>query len=239
MVKKVAVVTGSAKGLGKAIALALADEGFTVVVHYLKSRQDAESVLGQVKKKSPDSILVNGDLRNKKAVDEIFAAVFKKFSRVDLLVNNVGNFIYKQFSKTTVDEFKDIVESNVYSSFFCSRAVLPQMRKQRDGHIINIGTVGVDSLTVREKSTVYFMAKNSIYFLTKAMAWEEAKNGIHVNMISPASLETDIFKPSDFPMGRSANYQDVIKVLKFLISSDATYINGANIEVAGAFIPGM
>ena len=76
-------------------------------------------------------------------------------------------------------------------------------------------------------------------FLTKAMAWEEARHGIHVNMISPASLETDIFKPSDFPMGRSAKHEDVIGALKFLLSDDAAYVNGANIEVAGAFIPGI
>ena len=239
MAKKVAVVTGSAKGLGSAITLALAQEGFTVVVHYLKSRQDAELVLGQVTKKSPESILVSGDIRDERAVDKIFAEIFKKFSKVDLLVNNVGNFIYKRFSKTTIDEFKDIVESNVYSTFFCSRAVLPAMRKRKFGHIINIGTVGVDSLTVREKATPYFMAKNALYFVTKAMAWEEAKNGIHINMISPASLETDIFKAGDFPMGRSASYGDVIKVLKFLISEKANYINGANIEVAGGFIPGL
>ena len=107
------------------------------------------------------------------------------------------------------------------------------------GHIINIGCVGCDSVTVREKSVPYFMAKSGVYYLTKTFALEEAPNGIHVNLISPASLETDIFKPDDFPMGRSATYNDVIRALLFLISEDAWYINGANIEVAGGFIPGI
>lgn len=236
---KVAVVTGSANGLGRALALFLASEGFVVAVHYRNSRKEALDVLAKVKKKSPESIVVCGDLTDEKTVEKIFSEIQRKLGRLDLLVNNVGDFIYKAFAKVTNAQFRDIVETNVYATCFCSKAVLPIMRKQKSGYIINIGTVGVDSLTVREKSTPYFMAKNAIYFLTKAMAWEEAANGIHVNMISPASLVEDIFDADQFPMGRSAKYEDVAKVLKFLISPAAYYINGANIEVAGAFIPGL
>jgi len=239
MMQKVAVVTGAAKSLGKAIALYLAHDGYTVVVHFRISKAEAEKVLDSIVKKSPKSILVSGDLTNEKQVGTIFGQIYKKLDRVDLLVNNVGNFLYKEFKKTTNSEFRDIVESNIYSALFCSRAVLPKMRKQKSGHIINIGSVGAETMTVTEKSTPYFMAKNALYSLTKIMAWEEAKHGIHVNMVSPASLETDIFKAEDFPIGRSANYDDVVKVLKFLTSNDAYYINGANIEVAGGFIPGM
>jgi len=239
LMQKVAVVTGSARGLGEAIVVALADWGYTVVVHYRKSKSEAEEVLTKVRNKSPMSILVAGDLCDEIVVGKVFGEIFKKLGRVDLLINNVGDFIYKEFSKTSNEEFKNIVESNLYPSLFCSRAALPYMRRAKTGHIINVGTVGAERLTLREKSTPYFMAKNGLYYLTKMMAWEEAKNGVHINMVSPASLATDIFKPSDFPMGRSAKYDDVVKVIKFLTSSDAYYINGANIEVAGAFIPGM
>src|SRR3989338_7961667 len=239
MMQKVAIVTGSAKGLGKAIVLALDDQGYTVVDHYRKSKSEAEEVFEKVSKKSPGSILISGDLGYEKIVDEIFKRVLKKLKRVDLLINNVGDFLYKDFGKTTNAEFKDIVESNLYPSLYCSRAVLPFMRKEKHGHIINIGTVGAERLTLREKSTPYFMAKNVLYYLTKMMAWEEARNGIHINMISPASLVDDIFKASEFPMGRCAKYEDVVMVIKFLTSDDAYYINGANIEVAGAFIAGM
>ena len=237
--EKVAVVTGTAKGLGKALALTLADCEFSMVVHYQKSQKEAQEVLREVRKKSPKSIIVSGDLRDEQVVSKIFEEIFAKLGRVDILVNNVGNFLFKDFSLTSNEEFRDIVESNLYTSLFCSRAVLPFMRKVKSGHIINIGAVGAENITLRTKSIPYFIAKNAIYFLTKAMAHEEAKNGIHINMISPASLKTDIFKPSDFPMGRSATYADVTKTLLFLISDDAYYINGANIEVAGGFIVGM
>ena len=236
---KVAVITGSAKGLGRAIALALADWGFTCVIHYRTSKKEAAEVLKQVQKKAPDAIALSADLRNEKEVDRLFKKIFKKFKKVDLLVNNVGDFVYREFSKTTNSQFVDLLESNIYSTLFCSRALLPSMRREKSGHIINIGVVGADHLNLLEKSAPYFFSKNGVYLLTKMMAHEEAKYGIHVNMISPASLETDIFKRIDFPMRRSASYEYVIKVLEFLISDKAYYINGANIEVAGGFVPGM
>lgn len=237
--RKVAVVTGAAKGLGKAIVLELCNRGYTAVIHYNKSREEALKVLGLVKKKSPRSIAVSADLKDEKQVGSVFAEVFKNFGGVDLLVNNVGNFLYKKFSQTTNEEFRDIIESNSYSTLFASRAVLPVMRKQKSGQIINIGAVGAERIQLLKKSTPYFLAKNGVYVITKIMAHEEAKYGIRINMISPASLETDIFGPGDFPMGRSASYDDVIKTLLFLISSEANYINGANIEVAGGFIAGF
>ena len=237
--EKVAVVTGSAKGLGVALASALIDEGYTLVIHYRKSKSEAQEVLLNIKKKASKSIIVQADLTDEIQVLRMFDEVFKTFGRIDLLVNNVGSFLYKKFSRMTTSEFKDLIESNVYSTLYCSSAVLSAMRKQKSGHIINIGVVGADRLNLLTKSAPYFYAKNGVNMLTKMMAHEEARYGIHVNMISPASLETDIFKPVDFPMRRSARYDDVVKVLLFLISSDAYYINGANIEVAGGFIPGM
>lgn len=238
MIRKVAVVTGSARGLGRSIVLALANCGFTPVIHFRTSKKEAERLLELVKKKAPDAIALPADLRSEKEVSQLFKTIFKKFKKIDLLVNNVGNFVFREFSKTTNSQFVDLLESNIYSTLFCSRAVLPQMRKAKSGQIINIGVVGANRLNLLEKSASYFFAKNGVYVLTKMMAHDEAKFGIRINMISPASLETDIFKSSDFPMGRSARYEDVIKVLEFLLSDKAYYINGANIEVAGGFIPG-
>ncbi|KKR78373.1 MAG: Short-chain dehydrogenase/reductase SDR [Candidatus Curtissbacteria bacterium GW2011_GWA1_40_9] len=235
----IAVVTGAARGLGAYIVKSLASEGYTLVIHYKTSADDAKKILADIRKNSPDSIIVSADLTVENDVNKLFKNVISLYGRIDLLVNNVGNFLFKPFGKTSNSEFKDILESNIYSTILASRAVLPTMRKQGSGHIINIGAVGVERLIIRENSTPYFLAKTGIYVLTKAMAWEEAKHGIHVNMISPSSLKTDIFSASDFPMGRSAHYEDVYKVLAFLTSNDAYYINGANIEVSGAFVPGM
>lgn len=235
--KQVALVTGSAKGLGRALVTSLAKRGFIPIIHYHKSKNEALGLLGQMSKSAPEAMVVSGDLRKEEDVKAIFKKILAKFSGVDLLINNVGNFVYREFSKTTNSQITDLIESNVYSTLFCSRAALPAMRKKKSGHIINIGAVGCDRIDLLEKSAPYFLAKNGVYVLTKMMAKDEARYGIHINMISPGSLTTDIFKPRDFPMGKSAKYEDVIKVLEFLTSDKAYYINGANIEVAGGFIP--
>lgn len=237
--RKVAVVTGAARGLGRKIAIALAKEGFDIALHYHRSEKQARDVLGQIEKLDVRCLLFSADLT---AEDEVFAfgrEVIAGFGRVDLLVNNVGNFVYKKFAQTTNAQVKDLLESNVYSTLFTSRVFLPYMRKARSGEVVNIGAVGCERIQLTEKSTAYFMAKNGVYVITKIMAHEEARYGVRVNMISPASLETDIFGPGDFPMGRSASYDDVIKVLLFLISDGANYISGANIEVSGGFIAGF
>ncbi|MEK9146791.1 MAG: SDR family oxidoreductase [Patescibacteria group bacterium] len=236
---KVAVVTGSSRGLGRALVLALAQEGYTVVVHFHKSIGEASEVLRQVRTKSPDSIKVHANLTDEKQVEVMFGEILAKVGRVDLLVNNVGNFLLREFAKTTNRQFRNILESNIYSTLFASRAVLPQMRKRKSGQIVNIGAVGAERIILRKRVVPYYLAKSGVYILTKVMASEEAKNGIKINMISPGSMALDIFKASDFPMGRSAKYTDVISALKFLISDEAKYISGANIEVAGAFIPGF
>ncbi len=235
---KVALVTGSAKGLGRDIALELAKDGFSVAVHYRSSKKEAEKIALEINKISK-SIIVSGDLTNEKDVEEIFSRIRREFGRLDVLVNNVGNFLFKEFSKTTNAEFRDIVESNVYSTLYCSRAAFEIMRNQKFGHVINIGSVGAERSIIRHKSIPYFLGKNAIYVLTKTMAFEEAKHGIHVNMVSPASLETDIFNTREFPMKRTAMPNDVVSAIRFLISPDAYYINGANIEVAGGFVPGI
>lgn len=239
MARKVAVVTGAARGLGKALVLALAQEGYTVVVHFHKSSGEASEVIKQVRKKSPDSLKVRANLIDEKQVEVMFDKIVAKLGRVDLLVNNVGNFLLREFAKTTNRQFRDILESNIYTTLFASRAVLLQMRKQKSGQIINIGAVGAERIMLRERVVPYYLGKLGVYILTKVMAREEAKNGIRINMISPGSLAEDIFKASDFPMGRSAKYEDVVNALMFLISKKANYISGANIEVAGAFIPGF
>jgi len=234
----VAVVTGSAKGLGRDIAIYLAKKKYIVVAHFNKSKKEASNLLKEISKFSPKSSLICADLKDTNQVQQMFKEVHMKYGHVNLLINNVGNFIYKNFSKITNAEFKDVIESNLYSTLFCSREVLVQMRKKKTGHIINIGAAGAERFILRDKVIPYFMAKNSVYLLTKAMAKEEGKNGIHINMVSPTSMRVDIFKKNEFPMGREAKHTDIIKAIGFLLSEDAYYINGANIEVSGGFIAG-
>lgn len=236
---KVAVVTGAAKGFGADVCRALVGENYTPVVHYHESKEEAEALVEELKKDAPESFAISADMTSEPAVFDMIKEVEGELGRIDLLVNNVGNFVFKPFAKTSNAEFRDMIESNIYSALYASRAVLPAMRKQKSGNIINLGAVGAERLIIRENSMPYFLGKTGVYTLTKTMAHEEAGGGIRINMVSPASMAADIFKPEDFPMGRPAAHEDVIKAIKFLISPENSYINGANIEVAGGFVPGM
>ncbi len=234
---KVAVITGSNRGLGRAVAIELAKRGATIVLNYRKNKVGAEKVLAEVKKYSPKSILIEADVTNEKQVQKMFSEVLKKFGRIDILMNNVGNFCFCKFSELSNADFKDVIESNIYGTLFCSRAALEIMRKQKSGNIINVGCASCDRITIREKTTPYYLAKTGVYMLTKVMAMEEAKNGIRINMVSPGILETSITKEK-VPMGRDATFQDIINAILFLLDKKSNYLNGANIEVAGGWVPG-
>ncbi len=239
---KVAVITGSNRGLGRAVAIELAKQGATVVINYRNNKREAEETLKQIRAQSPkpnpqSPLLIKADVTKEKEVQKMFSEVLKKFGRIDILMNNVGNFCFCKFSELSNADFKDVIESNIYGTLFCSRAALEIMRKQKSGNIINVGCASCDRITIREKTTPYYLAKTGVYMLTKVMAMEEAKNGIRINMVSPGILETSITKEK-VPMGRDATFQDIINAILFLLDEKSSYLNGANIEVAGGWVPG-
>ncbi len=235
---KIALVTGSAKGIGKAIALALAKEGATVIVQYNLSEKEAEETLREIKYYSKDSFLIKANLRNEIDIEKIANEIFKKLGRVDILVNNVGNFIYKPITEASSEEFRDAIESNLMSTFYCCKYFLPKMRENKFGRIINFGCAGCDRIVIRENTTPYYMAKTAVYMLTKALAAAEAKNGINLNVISPGITEFSKVK-LEVPKGRVATIDDIVNAVMFLLSEKSDYVTGANIEVSGGWIPGF
>lgn len=233
---KTALVTGSAKNLGRSIAIDLAKQGTKVAIHYHKSEKEAQNTLQEVKKYS-NGIIVRGDVTNPKDISSMVQTIELKLGSIDFLVNLVGNFIFEPITTTTFEKFKDVIESNLYSAFLCCKQVLPNMVKKNWGRIINFGCAGAQSLTIREKTTPYYIAKTGVIMLTKVLAAEYAKYGITINSISPGILETSIAKPPT-PSSKFAQFKDIINVINFLLKEESSYINGANIEVAGAWWPG-
>lgn len=237
MKDKIALVTGSAQNLGRAIALDLAKQGTKVVIHYHHSEKEAQEALKVVKKHS-DGIIVRANITQPDDVVTLFDYIVSKVGNVDILVNLVGNFIFEPITTTTFEKFKDVIESNLYSTFLCCNEAIPSMQKKKWGRIINFGCVGAESITIREKTTPYYIAKTGVIMLTKVLAYEYAKYGITVNSISPGILETSIAKPPT-PTGRNASFEDIINAINFLLKEESSYINGANIEVAGGWRPGV
>jgi len=234
---KVALVSGAAKNLGRAIAVDLSKQGAKVVIHYNYSKKEALQSLKEINKFT-DGIIIKADLTNPKEVVSLFRNIRTKLGSVDILINLVGNFIFEPISSTSFEKFKDVIESNLYASFLCCQQVLPSMKKKKWGRIINFGCVAADSITVREKTTPYYIAKTGVIMLTKVLAYEYAKYGITINSISPGILKTSIVKPLT-PMGKYAQFEDIVNAINFLLKKESVYINGANIEVAGGWRPGF
>jgi len=232
---KVALVTGSAKDVGADIAVSLAREGYTIVVNYLKSKKEAESTLKKIKKYSKKSIAIQSDVSDQKSVKNLFKKIIDTYGGIDVLINTVGNFIFKTLPQTSFIEFDDIIKNNLHSVFLCCQAAFPHMKKQRYGRIINFGCVGCDRVVVRQNTTPYYIAKTGVFILTKAFAAEYGKYNINVNMISPGVIETSNYQRKT-PKGRPAKKKDIANAIQFLLSDKAEYVSGANLEVSGAWL---
>lgn len=231
------MVTGGSKNVGRAVSLDLARQGVNVAIHYHTNKNDAQTELQEVKKYSHGCI-ISGDVANPHDVDSMFAMVEEELGTVDILINLVGNFIYEPITGTTFEKFRDVIESNLYGTFLCSQRALPAMQKKNWGRIINFGCVAADSLTIRQNTTPYYIAKTGVIMLTKVLAHEYAKDGITVNSISPGILETSIAKPPT-PSGTFAQFSDITNAMNFFLKNESGYVNGANIEVAGGWRPGF
>lgn len=234
---KVALVTGAANNLGRAIAVHLAKQNIKVAVHYHTSKRDAQKTLSEVIKYS-SGLTVQTDLKDPEEVSSMVRTIELELGSIDILINLVGNFIYQPITQTSFDEFRDVLESNLYSTFLTCQHLLPQMKKGKWGRVINFGCVGADSVTVRKKTTPYYIAKTGVIMLTKVLAYEYAKYGITINSVSPGILETSIAKPST-PTGIYAQIKDILNAIDFLLKEESGYINGANLEVAGGWRPGF
>lgn len=233
---KTALVTGSAKNLGRYLALSLAKQNINVAIHHHHSKKEAIKTLKEISKYSA-AMLVQADLKVQNEVSSAVLEIEKKFKTVDILINLVGNFIYEPITKTSFEKFKDVIESNLYSTFLTSQSVLPLMIKNEWGRIINFGCVAADTITVRKNTTPYYLAKTGVIMLTRVLAYEYAKYGITVNSISPGILKTSIIKQK-MPAGKFTQFADIANAVNFLIKDGSQYVNGANLEVAGGWRPG-
>ncbi|VVB51867.1 L-rhamnose 1-dehydrogenase (NADP(+)) [uncultured archaeon] len=233
---KVALVTGSAKRTGRAIALALADAGADVVVHYNTSSKEATEVVRLIRKKGRKSVALRADLRSPQEVAALFSGIEKEFGGVDVLVNNVGTYMKKHVADITADEWDSLLDGTLNATYYCCCAALPYMRRRKWGRIINMADASVDQIKPFVYSTPYKIGKMGIVVLTKTLAVSEGRYGVTVNAVSPGVLFNSVVKPGkDIPLGRMAKYEDIINAIMFLIDPASEYITGVNLKVSGGF----
>ena len=236
--KRVALVTGSSRGIGKEIALTLAQNGADVIVNYISYEKEAQDVVDQIRAMGRKCIAIQADVTKELQLKNLVETSYKEFSKIDILVNNVGGYSVNTLQNTSLEEWHHIQETNLTSVFLLCKKVIPEMRKRRYGRIVNIALAGVESLRAYTKIPAHAIAKTSVLMLSKSLAKEEAQYGITVNTVSPGYINTGNIGNEEkqkleqrIPAGRLGKPSDVACTVLFLVSDHADYITGANIEV--------
>ncbi len=243
---KVAVVTGSSRGIGRGIALRFAEEGADVVVNYLKRASDADSVVREIREKGRRAIAVQGDVALKRDAERIIEAGLQELGRLDILVNNAGFSRPVPFMDLTEETWDAVMGVNAKAIFLCTQRAARQMMRSGGGSIIT-----VTSISGREASrqlSHYCAAKAAANMLTQGMAAELAPYGIRVNAIAAGLIETELSRTNILrderlrrayneliPAGRPGTVDEIARAAVFLASADASYVTGHVLVVDGGW----
>jgi 3-oxoacyl-[acyl-carrier protein] reductase len=234
---KVALVTGASRGIGAAIAVALAKSGADIAVNYHQRVRDAEGVCDQIRQLGGRTIAIAADVSQSAVVREMVARTEKELGSVNVLVNNAGIAKQQRIEDITEQDWNQIIDTNLKSTFLVTQAVLPQMRQRHWGRIINISSVAAQTGGV--VGPHYASSKAGMIGLTHSLANLLAKEGITVNAIAPALIETDMVtgnakaSPAYIPVGRFGTVDEVASVAVLLATNG--YITGQTINVNGGW----
>ncbi|MBR8831483.1 MAG: 3-oxoacyl-[acyl-carrier-protein] reductase [Chroococcopsis gigantea SAG 12.99] len=239
---KVAIVTGASRGIGRAIALSLAEEGATVVVNYASSALAAEEVAGEIIAGGGEAITLQADVSKPEQVDNLIEQTMAKYGRVDVLVNNAGITRDTLLLRMKLEDWQAVIDLNLTGVFLCTRAVSKIMLKQKSGRIINIASVA--GQMGNPGQTNYSAAKAGVIGMTKTVAKELASRGITVNAVAPGFIETDMtedLKAEEIlkfiPLGRYGKPEEIAGMVSFLAAAPAgAYITGQVFNVDGGMV---
>lgn len=243
-VEKAALVTGASRGIGRAIALALAKKGYVVAVNYGGSQAAAEGVKAEIEAAGGRAIVIQGDVSKVEDVDKVFAEIKKKFGRLDVLVNNAGITRDSLMLRLKEENWDAVINTDLKSGFLTMKAAAPIMMKQKKGAIVNIASVVGIMGNIGQIN--YSAAKAGVIGMTKTAARELAARGVRVNAVAPgfiATSMTDVIPEKikegmihSIPLGRMGQAEDVANAVCFLASDEASYITGQVLKVDGGMV---
>jgi 3-oxoacyl-[acyl-carrier protein] reductase len=236
---QVALVTGGAKNIGRAISIALAAAGAAVAVNTLRSREDAEAVVQEIRAAGGDAEVFTADIADAAAVRAMGEGVMKRFGKIDILVLNASQRREVLFKDMTFEDWRNTMSITLDGSFHCIKACLPSMLAKRGGNIVTLGGDAV--LLGGNRKSHNTTAKNGLVGLTRALAKELAEDGIRVNCVSPGSINTTrpahrsarVDPKAKIPLGRRGESEEIAAVVRFLCGPGGGFITGQTIHVNG------
>ncbi len=233
----VAVVTGGARRLGRHLCEVLAARGYRIVSVYKSSEADAASLVDDLVTSGASARSVRTDISVHAEVEALFANIQSQEGRVDLLLNNVGNYNPQDVTKLTPEVWDATIAANLSGAYYCCYHALRLLPDE--GQIISIGMAGLEGIRANRRGADYYVSKTGLLVMTRALAAGYADRMIRVNMVSPGQLDNSIDLPPpdeigrDVPLGRAGTMRDISQAVEYLL--DAPYVTGANIDVAGGY----
>ena len=238
---KVAVVTGSSRGIGKQCALAFAEAGAKLVLNYVSNKQAAEITAEEIVDLGSEAIVVQADVKDFEACQTLGEEAIKAYGQVDFLVNNAGINRDITFSRMSQEEWKDVIDTNLGALFNMSKDVVPHMWDAGSGVIVSISSIIGETGNIGQSN--YAATKSGMYGFTRSLARELAKDNIRVNAVSPGFVETDMLHtvPPDLlagikeeiPLGRFGYADEIALAVLYLCSPAASWVTGTNMSING------
>ena len=239
---KVALITGGAKGIGRAIALDLAAAGWDIALCYRASEREAAETVALVKKTGRRAMAERCDVSDPAAAEAFATKVEREFGPVEALINCAGPYHRVNILEETPAGWNEMFAHNLHAVFYMSKALAPAMRARKSGRIINFSMANADQMVAQTEVTAHYIAKAGVLILTRALAKALAPHGITVNALSPGFINSGSAPEAELaamakkiPAGYIGELQDAVSAVRFLLSDDARYVTGTNIHLSGGW----
>ena len=242
MAEQVVLVTGGAKGIGRGIALDLAARHWKVAFCYRTSEAEAKTTAQEITQRGGQALAVRCDVADPVAARNLVAQVEKDWGRIDVLINGAGPYHRVNLFDETVEGWNDMFDGNLHPIFYLAQAVAPGMKARKSGRIISFSMANADQMEAQPDVTAHYIAKAGVLILTRTLAKLLAPYGITVNAISPGFIDSGSAPPQELaamtkriPAGYIGTVDDTVAAVRYLLSEEARYVNGANIQISGAW----
>jgi len=242
MNERVALITGGAKGIGRGVALDLAAQQWKVAFCYRTSESEAQKTTLAIAERGGQALAIRCDVSDPTAAKDLISQIEQRWGRIDVLINGAGPYHRVNLFEETVEGWNEMFDGNLHPIFYLAKAVAPGMKARKSGRIINFSMANADQMISQPDVTAHYIAKAGVLILTRTLAKLLAPHGITVNAVSPGFIDSGSAPPEELagmtkriPAGYIGTIDDTIAAVRYLLSEDARYVNGANIQISGAW----